>query len=128
MKCILQDLVTENADLQSRNKEIQSKMQELQSRNQTKDRELAEAHLQLRDKVTVSLSHNNFMLYMLQEDQLARIEAELMKAEETNRREQQDRRQRVSVVCDLLCVYMCVCVCVCVSFIMSGASCCRRLS
>ena len=39
MECVLRDLVTENADLQSR--------------NQTKDRELAEAQQQLREKVSL---------------------------------------------------------------------------
>ena len=45
LECVLQDLVTENADLWSR-------MQELQSRNKTKDRELAEALQQLQEKVS----------------------------------------------------------------------------
>ena len=43
MECVLRDLVTENADLQSR--------------NQTKDRELAEAQQQLREKVSARKAH-----------------------------------------------------------------------
>ena len=39
MECVLRDLVTENADLHSK--------------NQTKDRELAEAQQQLREKVSL---------------------------------------------------------------------------
>ena len=58
LECVLRDLVTENADLQSR--------------NQTKDRELAEAQQQLREKVSFYLSrHCNTNVSNLQETQMA---------------------------------------------------------
>ena len=78
MECVLQDLVTENADLQSR--------------NQTKDRELAEAQQQLREKV----SFDQFRLWKstvlsdLQEEQIAN-DAEI------HSRLQQQLREKVSV-------------------------------
>ena len=81
--------MTENADIQSRN-------QELQSRNQTKDRELAEAQQQLREKVGLA-QENQFFSSGLQEEQMAhnadlqsRMHRELAEA-------QQQLREKVSI-------------------------------
>ena len=80
------------------------------TQNAQKDRELADAHHQLREKVTECFIHGIccFILQScLQETELTRKEAELIRAEETNRREQQkiqEMRQRVSLVCGVVCV------------------------
>ena len=61
MECVLQDLVTENADLQSK--------------NLTKDRELADAQQQLREKVGFNLSRHwkSTVLSDLQEAQVTNV-------------------------------------------------------
>ena len=66
LECVLRDLVTENADLRSR--------------NQTKDRELAKAQQQLREKVSFFYLYRHWkstVLFYLQETQVTNVTQQL---------------------------------------------------
>ena len=72
-----------------------------------------EYQLQIRQKVKLSCDSHVTMcalsicVLLLQEEQLTRKEAESTRTEETIRRAQQEMRQRVSLVCEVMCSVCC---------------------
>ena len=97
MQCVIRDLVTENADLQSR-------MHRVQSEAQQQLREMVSCETFITQKTCFNSWLQEGQLQSSEREkatvqqQLTRKEAELMKAEETIRREQQQLREKVNCV------------------------------